>query len=52
MSIAHRMETVLSMEKVLVVDNGLVAEYGEKHELYKQEGKFFAMCQHAGIQIE
>lgn len=38
------METVLSMDKVLVINEGRVAEYGEKRAVYDQNGIFTQMC--------
>ena len=53
LSIAHRLDTVLGMDKVLVMDQGVVAEYGTKEELMGIEnGIFKELVQKAGIQIE
>ncbi|CAL6009948.1 Xenobiotic-transporting_ATPase / Multidrug resistance-associated protein [Hexamita inflata] len=41
LSIAHRLDTVLGMDKVLVMDQGLVAEFGTKEELMQIEGGIF-----------
>ncbi|CAL6093007.1 Xenobiotic-transporting_ATPase / Multidrug resistance-associated protein [Hexamita inflata] len=41
LSIAHRLDTVLGMDKVLVMDQGLVAEFGTKEELMKIDGGIF-----------
>lgn len=52
LSIAHRMETVLSMEKVLVVSDGEVLEYGTRKEVYELNGIFTSMCQKVGLVVE
>ncbi|CAL6059562.1 Xenobiotic-transporting_ATPase / Multidrug resistance-associated protein [Hexamita inflata] len=41
LSIAHRLDTVLGMDKVLVMDQGKVSEFGTKEELMKMEGGIF-----------
>ncbi|CAL6068134.1 Xenobiotic-transporting_ATPase / Multidrug resistance-associated protein [Hexamita inflata] len=41
LSIAHRLDTVLGMDKVLVMDAGKVAEFGTKQELMKIDGGIF-----------
>ncbi|CAL6042073.1 Multidrug_resistance-associated protein 1 [Hexamita inflata] len=41
LSIAHRLDTVLGMDKVLVMDQGLVAEFGTKEELMRIDGGIF-----------
>ncbi|CAL6025662.1 Xenobiotic-transporting_ATPase / Multidrug resistance-associated protein [Hexamita inflata] len=53
LSIAHRLDTVLGMDKVLVMDQGKVAEFGTKEELMKiNNGIFRELIQKAGIIIE
>jgi ABC-type multidrug transport system fused ATPase/permease subunit len=53
LSIAHRLDTVLGMDKVLVMSDGKVAEFGTKEELMKIEGGIFReLAQKAGIVIE
>ncbi|CAL6093018.1 Xenobiotic-transporting_ATPase / Multidrug resistance-associated protein [Hexamita inflata] len=41
LSIAHRLDTVLGMDKVLVMDQGLVAEFGTKEQLMQIDGGIF-----------
>jgi ATP-binding cassette subfamily B protein len=41
--IAHRMRTVASADKIVVLDNGTVAESGAPEELKKQNGRFAQM---------
>ncbi|CAL6060898.1 Xenobiotic-transporting_ATPase / Multidrug resistance-associated protein [Hexamita inflata] len=40
-SIAHRLDAVLQMDKVLVMDQGQVAEFGTKEELFNIENGIF-----------
>ncbi|KAJ2612632.1 hypothetical protein EV177_002889 [Coemansia sp. RSA 1804] len=47
--IAHRLRTVLDCDKVLVLDNGRVAEYDTPHNLLQiKNGIFRSMCKEAG----
>ena len=36
LSIAHRLETVLDYDRILVMSNGRAAEVGEPHELLQR----------------
>jgi ABC-type multidrug transport system fused ATPase/permease subunit len=50
-TIAHRLQTIVDYDKVLVLDKGRVVEYGHPHELLKKEGKdavFKGMCEMSG----
>ncbi|KAH8717299.1 ABC transporter ATP-binding protein/permease VMR1 [Beauveria bassiana] len=43
MVIAHRLATVAHLDKVLVMEDGRVVEFGKPAELYQQEGQFRAL---------
>lgn len=50
-TIAHRLQTIVDYDKVLVLDKGTVVEYGHPHELLKKEGDsavFRGMCEMSG----
>jgi ABC-type multidrug transport system fused ATPase/permease subunit len=50
-TIAHRLQTIVDYDKVLVLDKGCVVEYGHPHELLKKDGKnaiFKGMCETSG----
>ena len=50
-TIAHRLQTIVDYDKVLVLDKGSVVEYGHPHELLKKEGEgavFKSMCETSG----
>jgi ABC-type multidrug transport system fused ATPase/permease subunit len=50
-TIAHRLQTIVDYDKVLVLDKGHVVEYGHPHELLKKDGKdavFKGMCETSG----
>lgn len=45
-TIAHRLQTIIDYDKVLVLDKGEVKEFGHPYELVsKQDGIFRGMCQ-------
>lgn len=48
-TIAHRLQTIIDYDKVLVLENGEVVEYDDPWELIrKEEGSFRAMCETSG----
>lgn len=48
-TIAHRLQTIIDYDKVLVLDKGSVIEYGDPYDLIRQEGgSFRAMCETTG----
>ncbi|GAV26690.1 hypothetical protein PMKS-000145 [Pichia membranifaciens] len=50
LSIAHRLKTILSFDKIVVMDNGEVIQFGEPKELFDdRDGLFRSMCAQSGI---
>lgn len=48
-TIAHRLQTIIDYDKVLVLDKGEVIEYGDPYDLVKFEGGIFrGMCEMSG----
>jgi len=48
-TIAHRLQTIIDYDKVLVLDKGEVVEYGDPWDLVKKErGIFRGMCEMTG----
>ncbi|WYZ38528.1 hypothetical protein EsH8_III_000442 [Colletotrichum jinshuiense] len=48
-TIAHRLQTIVDYDKVLVLDKGSVVEYGHPYELIrKEDGSFRSMCDMSG----
>jgi ABC-type multidrug transport system fused ATPase/permease subunit len=48
-TIAHRLQTIVDYDKVLVLDKGVVVEYGHPYELIRKEkGMFRGMCDTSG----
>lgn len=48
-TIAHRLQTIIDYDKVLVLDHGRVIEYDHPWTLVNREGSLFrSMCEHSG----
>ena len=43
--IAHRISTLLHVDKVLVLKKGEIVEFGERKDLLRQKGLFYKLCQ-------
>ena len=43
--IAHRMSTLMHADKILVLKQGEILEYGARKELLRQKGVFYKICQ-------
>ena len=43
--IAHRLSTLMHVDKVLVLKKGEVVEFGKRKELLQQKGIFYQLCQ-------
>lgn len=48
-TVTHRLSTVFSYDRVLVVKNGTIVESGTPNELLKHRGVFYSMCEQQGI---
>lgn len=49
--IAHRLKTIIKYDRIVVMDNGEVAEFGKPIDLYNNKGVFWSMCCQADINI-
>lgn len=47
--IAHRLKTILSYDRIMVMDKGALVEKGTPWTLYRQKGQFRQMCDKAQI---
>jgi hypothetical protein len=45
---AHRLQTIIDFDKVLVLDKGKAIEFGSPGELIRSKGQFYNMCQESG----
>lgn len=53
LAIAHRIKTIIGYDKVLVLSQGEVVEYGPPKELVKNtKGVFYSLCKKSKINIE
>jgi ATP-binding cassette, subfamily C, bacteriocin exporter len=43
--IAHRLSTVMYADKIVVLENGILAEEGSHEQLYQQKGRYYQMWQ-------
>ena len=47
-----RLRTIISYDRIYVLDNGKVAEFGVPEDLYAQDGIFRGMCERSSIPLE
>lgn len=48
-TIAHRINTIIDSDRIIVLDQGRVAEFDTPAELVKQRGKFYDLAREAGL---
>ncbi|KAL6871922.1 P-loop containing nucleoside triphosphate hydrolase protein [Trichoderma novae-zelandiae] len=51
-TVAHRLNTILDSDRVVVLDKGEVVEFDTPSELYKKQGTFHNLMKQAGLEIE
>lgn len=47
-----RLRTIISYDRICVLDNGKIAEFGVPEDLYAQDGIFRGMCERSSITQE
>ena len=47
-----RLRTIISYDRICVLDNGKIAEFGIPEDLYAQDGIFRGMCERSSITLE
>lgn len=48
-TIAHRINTIIDSDRIIVLDQGRVSEFDTPAELIKQRGKFYDLAKEAGL---
>ena len=48
-TIAHRINTILDSDRIVVLDHGAVAEFDSPAALVKQKGLFYELVREAGL---
>lgn len=48
-TIAHRINTIIDSDRIIVLDQGRVAEFDTPAELIKQRGRFYELAREAGL---
>lgn len=48
-TIAHRLGTIVGYDRVVVLGNGGILEYGSPRELWERKGVFWEMCERGGV---
>ncbi|KAH0570876.1 Xenobiotic-transporting ATPase / Multidrug resistance-associated protein [Spironucleus salmonicida] len=51
LSIAHRLDTIIDFDKVIVVDKGEIVEMGGVYDLIQQRGQFYDMVMKTGDEM-
>lgn len=51
-TVAHRINTILDSDRVVVLDKGEVIEYGPPAELMAKQGAFYGLAKQAGLEAE
>lgn len=51
-TVAHRINTILDSDRVVVLDKGEVVEFDTPRELIKKQGVFYGLVKEAGLETE
>lgn len=51
-TVAHRLNTILDSDRVVVLDKGEVVEFDTPAELFKKQGVFYGLMKQAGLELE
>ena len=52
LAVAHRINTIIDFDKIIVMDKGQISEYGSPTELYQSKGLFYSLCESARVRPE
>jgi ATP-binding cassette, subfamily C (CFTR/MRP), member 1 len=48
-TIAHRINTILDSDRIVVLDSGTISEFDTPAELIRRGGKFYELVKEAGL---
>jgi ABC-type multidrug transport system fused ATPase/permease subunit len=48
-TIAHRINTILDSDRIVVLDSGTISEFDTPAELMRRGGKFYELVKEAGL---
>lgn len=48
-TIAHRINTILDSDRIVVLDKGIVVEFDTPSALIRQRGQFYGLVKEAGL---
>ena len=51
-AVAHKLETILDFDKVVVMNQGRLVEYGEPYKLLEREGSWFKSLYEDGSRFD
>jgi ATP-binding cassette subfamily B protein len=48
--VAHRLSTILKVDKILILENGAIQEYGDRKQLTEDPGSIFSHLLKTGLE--
>nr|WOF01069.1 canalicular multispecific organic anion transporter 1 [Corynespora cassiicola] len=51
-AVAHKLDTILDFDKVIVMNQGMLVEYGEPYQLLEQDGSWFKSLYEDGSRVD
>ena len=51
-AVAHKLDTILDFDKVIVMNQGMPVEYGEPYQLLEQDGSWFKSLYEDGSRVD
>lgn len=51
LTVAHRINTILDSDRVMVLDSGCITEFGSPQQLYNEGGVFQKFVDEAGLEL-